>query len=585
MAGGDFDIGGLHRNFNAPLHTVRGHGNGAGVVSVGGGEGSLFINGTHVALYSPFCVGKIPQGGTAPVTAGHLKAHSLAGEHSQRGNAFAVFPGDSQFSQLIHHMDGSSTAETVPGKAQGVGAAFFCGVNAILNGAELRFGGDFHILQLFFHNLKTPVQCHHFRQRHGGALQNDQTVLSHSELVRSAVGFLLCHQQEIGSAFALSAVRGAVLHRRAALAGNPEGDGGGAAAIQIHGPFAALIQQIFGKLLLGHAGGVAGAAAIHRVEEHSPVFFYTQSGAGLAAVGGKGPFGSVCQLPVVDHQVAAAAGPHGIAEVAVVTFGGQGDAVTNFKRSVHIPQIGFVIGGEDVFALPDGDGLVIPELLNDFQLQLAVHCQLFVLVFFHGFHQHIPAAAGGTGGDSGKIIVEEVHAADGIAELVEVVGKDLLIGTFIGQRHGDFRCGAVLKFSIVIDHNGGFLFRAGLIYAVLDHNTHGHAAGRGKEVCVDGSQNMVALLPGVLNGGRDGGTAIDGAVGAHQHGGNISAFFHFQQIAFDASALGGGDGVVIGETVNDLLLGLQDLLVMRGGRGSGGNGQGQRAQQRGGPAK
>ena len=111
------------------------------------------------------------------------------------------------------------------------------------------------------------------------------------QLVRPAVPLPVCDQQQIGGAASGLAVRGQVENSGPRLSRQPEGDGGGAAPIQIDGPDAAPPDHLLRQILLGQAGGVAGLAAIHGVDQQSAVLLHAQGGPGLTAVLGIGPLG------------------------------------------------------------------------------------------------------------------------------------------------------------------------------------------------------------------------------------------------------------------------------------------------------
>src|SRR5699024_6484556 len=110
-----------------------------------------------------------------------------------------------------------------------------------------------------------------------------------------------------------------------ALPRDPDGQGGGAAPVQVDRPGTALGQKLVGQIQLGQAGGVVRLPPVHRVEDKGAVLPETQGGAGLAPVPAVGPGGAVGDGAVPDHDVAHPAGPLGPGQVLVLAGGGQGD--------------------------------------------------------------------------------------------------------------------------------------------------------------------------------------------------------------------------------------------------------------------
>ena len=395
------------------------------------------------------------------------------------------------------------------------------GVNAAVEGAQFILGGELGIGDAAGHRDTAVVHSGHIAQGQGGAGERSQAVLLKGQafrlLVRGGVG----DQQNKGGAGPGGAAGGGVVHRWGAAAREQDAEGGGTAAIQIHCPLAALLEQLVGQVLLGQTGGVAGLPAIHRVEHHGAVLLYPYRSAwGLSD--GIVPGGAVRHSAVSDHNIAAAPCPLGIGDGAVRAGGGQGDPVPHLIAGEEFGKAGLIGGGEDVVVLSDGDGVLGLKDLGHLQGELTVDGEGGVTVILRHLEADHPAAGGvGAGGDGGEVLIIKVKSAGGVSPLVEVGEGDHAVVPAVGQ--GEFDLGSGGQLQAAVYHGDGMVsLRAGLIHPVLNGDAVGDAAAHGKKVAVDAAQHMITQALRIADRLVDGGGPIDGAGGLDHDGGDAA---------------------------------------------------------------
>ena len=351
-----------------------GEGEGALAGDLGGGVQAGVVHRAHVPLRRPGDdVGvPLPQGLPAPVGPGGGELNLFTRLHSQGGESAALSrPGDGERGEGVHHVElGGPLQVAVPvPQTQGVGARPVSGgVDPVLDLAQLLPGGDGHLVQIGLHQVEPLVQGHGLGQLQGGAGEQDLTLLGEGQPAGLAVSGLVGDQEKVGGAAAGTAPGGAVLEGGPLLAGQPHGQGGGAAPIHIYRPHAVLTQQLVGQILLAQAHGVAGLPAVGGVEHQGAVRAHADGGAGLPAVGAVGPVGAVGDGPVLDQNVPHPAGPLGLGQGLVPAGGAQGDPVPHLEgREDEIIARG-VVGGEDVLVRPDVQSPLSLDHLGDLQL-------------------------------------------------------------------------------------------------------------------------------------------------------------------------------------------------------------------------
>ncbi len=549
VAGGDVvvDVGGGDLDRLAdPAGVER---DGARPRVLGGGKQAVFVHRAHIALNGDGHRAKVPQSGAAPVAARNGELDLLAPPDGEGGQGRGgTGPADLEIGELVHHMELELAGQGAGGDQDGVGPRVKAGgVDPVLDGAQPVPGGVGRRGQIDIYRIQPQVNGLGHGQREGGTGQHRLAAVGGDQPVGPAVASPVGDQQQVGGAGSGPAVGGLVHHSGAGLPRNPDGQGGGAAAVQVDHRVAALTEQLLGQIVLSQAHRVGRLPAVHSVKDHGPVRLDSQCGAGLTAVGPIDPGGVVGDDAVPHHDVPHAAGPPCLGQGGVLTVGGQNDPVPLLKAVENLAQTIAGGGGEDVLVRADGDGLVRQDQLGDLQGEGGVDCEAGGASrggVGRRLHAHIPAGALGPGGDGGKMLVEQVEPAPFSPGLVEVVG-------------GDGEAAAVV-FAVV----------AGLIDPVFHHQTDWHAGGHGEEIGVDGAQHMIALGLGLGDGVVDTGSAVDRSAGLGQDGPGVAARLQLQRKTLHPASAVDGDGIAVSQAVGELGGGLQ-LLLTRGGVDSG----------------
>ena len=561
-------------------------GDGPAAARSAGGKHAVLGDAAHIALHAPgHSSGAGTQGLTGPVGAGGGQLDALPGLQREGGEGGgAARPGDGEGGQRIHHMDlGGACQVQIPGTDGDLvrSRSVPSGVDTAIERAQLIFGGELSVGDAAGDGGGAAVHGGHIAQSQGGTGEHGQTVLLKGQALRLPVRGGVGDQQDEGGAGPERAAGGGVVHRRGAAAREQDTEGCGAAAVQVHCPLTALLEQLVSQVLLGQTGGVAGLPAVHRVEHHGAVLLHPHCGAGSLA-GGIVPGGAVRHFSASDHDVAAAPRPLGVGDGAVRAGGGQGDLVPHLIAGEQLGKAGFIGGSEDIVVLADGDGVLGLKDLRDLQSKLAVDGEGGVPVILCDLETDHPAAGGvGAGGDGGEVLIIKVESAGGVAPLVEVGEGDRAVIPAVGQ--GEFHLWGGGQLQTAVHHGDGMVsLRAGLVYPLLDGDAVGDAAAHSEKVAIDAAHHMVSQTLCIADRLVDGGGPVNGAGGLDHDGGDVAARLQLEGETFNPA--GGGvlrDGIDVRQAVGQGAGGAQPC---RAGGSEGGRDEQRRGQHQGGGA-
>ena len=560
VAGGHVVVDVLQGHGDASGDAAGSGGDGAGAAVARGGEQAVGGDGANAAGDAPgHSGGGGAQGGAGPVGTGGGQLDALTRLHGQGGQGAAVGLGYRELGQGGDHVDLGGAGETqgVGVDGNGVGARRVSGgVHRAVEGTQAA-GGKGGVGDPAVHRFGSGVYRHYVAQGDRGAGQDHQTVLLQSQAGGRAGAGIVGDQEDEGGAASGAAAGGRALNGDGIGAGQPGAEDGGAAAVQVHRPDAALAEQLVGQVLLAQTAGVAGLAAVHFIKDHGAVGLHAQSGAGIAAVLGVGPAGAVGNGAVVYHDVPAAAGPLGPGQDGVGAGGGQGDQIAHLVAGEELVVARLIGGGKDVVIRSDGHRLVSVKHLGDFEGEGAVDAQVGALLLVHQLHADHPAAGVvGAGGDGGEVLIIKVQASGGVPPLVEVVHGGGGVGALVCHRHAHLGGHGQLHAAARPGH-GVAAFRAGFVYAVFNRDADGHSVPVEK-VAVDAANHVVSQAFSIADGLVDGGRAVNGSGGLDHNGIDLAVGGELEAVAFHPA--GGGvvrDGVGISKTIGNGLCGSQ----------------------------
>ena len=193
------DIGGGH--LDGLAQPTGGEGDGAAAAQVlGGGKQAAGVYRAHLALDGYAHVGKVPQGGAAPVGARGGQLDLLPRLDGQGGEgAGAARAGDLKLGEPVHHVDLGVALQLAGGEAEVVGARLpASGVNPVVDSPQPVHGGVLQVPQAGGNGVEELVHCHGFGQGQGGASQEDQAVFLGGQPLGGVAGAVAGHQQQVG---------------------------------------------------------------------------------------------------------------------------------------------------------------------------------------------------------------------------------------------------------------------------------------------------------------------------------------------------------------------------------------------------
>ena len=319
------------------------------------GEQSVLGDGADAALHRPGDGSHVPHGSPGPVGTLGSELDLVSRLQGEGGEGVgAVLPGDGEAGEMVHYVDlGGALHIQIRGpELQGIGARVTAGgVDVVLHPAQVVQGGDLHLAWVIPKDVQTAVQHGRLPQVHRGAGEDHQPVIFQHQPVRIAVTLIPGDQEQVGGAGPGLAIGGDVDDGGALLAGDPDTDGGGAAAVQVDRPDAALGEHLLRQIQLAQSAGVAAPAAVHSVQDQGAVLPHAQGGAGVAALFHIGPGSGVSDLSVPDHHIAHAAGPLGVLEGGGGAVGVEGDPVAHLEALEYGLQAAGVGGSQYVLVL------------------------------------------------------------------------------------------------------------------------------------------------------------------------------------------------------------------------------------------
>ena len=233
MAGGDIVVDVRGRDLDRLADPAGVESDGARPRVLGGGKQAVFVHRAHIALKGDGHRAKVPQSGAAPVAARNGELDLLApldGQGGQGGGGTG--PADLEIGELVHHMELELAGQGAGGDKDGVGSRVKAGgIDPVLDGAQPAPGGVSRRGQIDIHRIQPLVNGLGHGQGEGGTGQHRLAVVGGDQPFGPAVAPPVGDQQQVGGAGPGPAVGGPVYHSGAGLPRDPDGQGGGAAAV------------------------------------------------------------------------------------------------------------------------------------------------------------------------------------------------------------------------------------------------------------------------------------------------------------------------------------------------------------------
>ena len=567
---GDVGVDIAQRDRDVLGDAARFDGDSAAVAGAVGGKQAVLGDGAHAAAHRPGHAGgrAAAQGVTGPVGSGGGELYRVACLHGQGGQgAGTARLGDVELGQGGDHVDLGGAVEAQRGGVDlnGVGAALGAGgIDRAVKGAQTILRGELCVGDPGIDGFDSVIDGDHVAQGDTGAGQYHQAVLLQSQPGgRSGAGVVGDQKNKGGAAAGVSA-GGGVLNVHAVRAGQTGAEDGGAAAVQVDRPLAALLKQLVGQILFTQTAGVAGLTAVYLVQHQSAVCLDAQGGAGVAAILAIDPLGAVGNGAVAYDDVARAAGPLGIGEDRVRAGGGQGDPVAHMVAGKDLIKARLIGRGENVVIFSDGDGVGGLKDVDHFQGQGAVDGKVGAFAVVNYFKaDHTAAGRIGLGGDGGKIFIIKVETAGGVAPLIKMGQLHSAVVPLVGE--GDVYLGRDRQGDLSVDGGHGVVaLGAGFVDAVLNGDAKRNAAVSEK-VTVDAADDVIAHTFRVADGLVNGGRAVGCARGLDHDGVDIAVGAELEGVTLHPPGGGMlGYGVDISQTVGKGLRGGQPTGPSRG---------------------